>query len=56
MKFIFLRTSPLTLSQLGGGGGGGGGEGAGGHIVPPPPQVHFLKYLKNALSYGLETL
>ena len=28
----------------------------GGHIVPPPPpQVHFLKYLRNALSYGLET-
>ena len=25
----------------------------GGHIVPP--QVHFLKYLRNALSYGLET-
>ena len=22
---------------------------------PPPPQVHFLKYLKNALSYWLET-
>ena len=22
---------------------------------PPPPQVQFLKYLKNALSYGLET-
>ena len=21
----------------------------------PPPQVHFLKYLRNALSYGLET-
>ena len=36
----------LTLSQPGGGGG---------HIVPPPPQVHFLKYLRNALSYGLET-
>ena len=34
----------LTLSQPGGGGG---------HIVPP--QVHFLKYLRNALSYGLET-
>ena len=34
----------LTLSQPGGG-----------HIVPPPPQVHFLKYLRNALSYGLET-
>ena len=33
----------LTLSQPGGGG----------HIVPP--QVHFLKYLRNALSYGLET-
>ena len=24
-------------------------------MPPPPPQVHFLKYLRNALSYGLET-
>ena len=31
--------------------------GGGGGVVPPPPppQVHFLKYLRNALSYGLET-
>ena len=35
----------LTLSQPGGGGA---------HCAPPP-QVHFLKYLRNALSYGLET-
>ena len=32
----------LTLSQPGGGA----------HCAP---QVHFLKYLRNALSYGLET-
>ena len=33
------------------------GRGGGGHIVPPPPppQVNFLKYLKNALSYRVET-
>ena len=42
---IYSLSSKLTLSQPGGGG----------HIVPPPPQVHFLKYLRNALSYGLET-
>ena len=29
------------------------GRGGGGHIVPP--QVNFLKYLKNALSYRVET-
>ena len=30
--------------------------GGGGHIVPPPPpQVNFRKYLKNALSYRVET-
>ena len=40
---IFNIEVTLTLSQPGGGGG---------HIVPP--QVHFLKYLRNALSYGLE--
>ena len=34
----------LTLSQV-----------EGGISPPPPPQVHFLKYLKNALSYGFET-
>ena len=28
-------------------------QGRGGHIVPP--QVNFLKYLKNALSYRVET-
>ena len=26
-----------------------------GGTLCPPPQVHFLKYLRNALSYGLET-
>ena len=41
---IIVSLDTLTLSQPGGGGG---------HIVPP--QVHFLKYLRNALSYGLET-
>ena len=31
-------------------------RGGGAHCAPPPPpQVHFLKYLRNALSYGLET-
>ena len=34
-----------TLCPPGGGGGG----------TLCPPQVHFLKYLRNALSYGLET-
>ena len=30
--------------------------GGGGGLCPlPGPQVHFLRYLKNALSYGLET-
>ena len=38
----------LTLFRAGGGGGG--------HIVPPPPpRVNFPKYLKNALSYRVET-
>ena len=37
----------LTVSQPVGGGGGA-------HCPPPPPPVLFLKYLKNALSYGLE--
>ena len=41
---FMVWTSPSTLSQ------------PVGHIVPPPPlKVHFLEYLKNALSYGLET-
>ena len=39
-------TTALTLFRAGGGGG---------HIVPPPPQVNFPKYLKNALSYRVET-
>ena len=30
-------------------------RGGGTLCPPPPPQVHFLKYLRNALSYGLET-
>ena len=37
-----LRLNPIPTR------GGGGAHCA-------PPQVHFLKYLKNALSYGLET-
>ena len=39
---VFRSELPLTLSQPGGA-----------HCAPP--QVHFLKYLRNALSYGLET-
>ena len=31
------------------------GRGGGGTLCPPPPQVNFLKYLKNALSYRVET-
>ena len=31
--------------------GGGGGA----HFTLPPPPVHLFKYLKKALSYGLET-
>ena len=38
----------LHLNPIQPGGGGGG-------TLCPPPQVHFLKYLKNALIYGLET-
>ena len=34
------------LTRMGGGGA---------HCAPPPPQMHFLKYLKNALSCRLET-
>ena len=43
--FWGCKLSHLTLSQ------------PRGHIVPPPPppQVHFLKHLRKALSYGLET-
>ena len=37
-----------TFNPIPTGGGGGG-------TLCPPPQVHFLKYLRNALSYGLET-
>ena len=44
----------LTLSQPGGGGGGFSFSVPGGTLWPLP-QVHFLKYLKNALSYELET-
>ena len=38
-------SNSLTLSRAGGGA----------HCAPPPPQVNFLKYLKNALSYRVET-
>ena len=42
-----LSEMTLTLFRAGGGGA---------HCAPPPlPQVNFLKYLKNALSYRVET-
>ena len=46
--FAFWSTKKLVWDRVNPSQPGGGG-------IVPSPQVHFLKYLKNGLSYGLET-
>ena len=49
-RAILIRNENTGFNPFQGGGGGGGA-----HCALPPPQVNFLKYLKNALSYRVET-